>query len=219
MKYFKVVGLWLAGSIALLLITLLALNTFTYLNFDPNYGFLRLKQEAIRTGWYLPAYYSHVLIAGIVLLIGFFQIITRISLKWRKLHRLLGRVYVYGILFFAAPGGLLMSFFIQRGPWVLASFMLQSILWFVFTAIAVTEARKNNIEKHRKWMLRSYSLAFAAVTLRLYAFISSDSINLSDPGSYEIIAWMSWLLNLVAVELYLHYNKKVVYGKEGIQMI
>lgn len=112
-----------------------------------------------------------------------------------------------------------MSFFIQRGPWVLASFMLQSILWFVFTAIAVTEARKNNIEKHRKWMLRSYSLAFAAVTLRLYAFISSDSINLSDPGSYEIIAWMSWLLNLVAVELYLHYNKKVVYGKEGIQMI
>lgn len=208
LKYAKNVGRWSLGGVILLLIVLLALNTFSYLNFDPTYGFLRLKQAAIQTGWYLPAYYSHVLIAGVILLTGFFQVNTRLSLKRRKIHRLFGRVYAYGILLFAAPGGLVMSLFIHRGPWVLTSFILQSILWFVFTARAITEARRNNIEMHRQWMWRSYALTFAAVTLRLYAFFTSTSIDLADPASYGIIAWLSWTLNLVVIELYLRFGNK-----------
>ena len=88
--------------IALLMLAIpLSFNALSYLNFDTQYGFLHLKKKAIDTGWYLPAYYSHVLFAGIILLIGFFQIHPTWGLHWRKLHRLLGKVYVGGILFFA----------------------------------------------------------------------------------------------------------------------
>lgn len=201
---------WLLGIIVSFLIISLSWNALSYFNFDATYGFLRLKQAAIATGLYLPAYYAHVLAAGAILTLGFFQLNTRISLKWRKLHRIVGKCYAYGILFFAAPGGLVMSFFIERGPWVLLSFILQCTCWFAFTAMAVIKIRKGDVVEHRKWMWRSYALTFAAVTLRLYVFFSTSSYDLTQPEAYGIIAWMSWVVNLVVVEIYLRvYNKGV----------
>ncbi|MBL0742920.1 DUF2306 domain-containing protein [Chryseolinea lacunae] len=188
---------------ALLLTVLLAGNTLTYLNFDPQFSFLRLKQEAIATGWYLPFYYSHVLVGGIILVAGLLQLHPWSLQKFRPVHRALGYVYVMGILFFAAPGGLVMSFFIHRGPWVEISFVLQCTLWFAFTALAFDRIRKKDVAAHRRWMLRSYALTFAAVTLRLYIFASSSRFNLNQPEAYATIAWLSWVPNLLVAEFYI----------------
>jgi uncharacterized membrane protein YozB (DUF420 family) len=160
---------------AVVLGVLLAANALSYINFDPQYGFLRLKQEAIATGLYLPFYYSHVLVAGLILLIGFFQLHPASMRKYRRIHRITGYIYVMGILFFAAPGGLVMSFFIGRGPLVLASFLCQSVLWFWFTAMALEKIRRGDIEAHKQWMWRSFALTFAAITLRVYIFFVSWS--------------------------------------------
>lgn len=203
---------WLTKLFVALFLVLgiaLSLNSLKYLNFDPSYGFLRLKQSAIATGWYLPAYYSHVLISALILLAGFFQV-SNIGRKWIKLHRWLGRIYVFGILFFAAPGGLVMSMFIDRGPWVLTSFLMQVGLWFVFTSIAFRKILNGDIEAHRKWMWRSFALACAAITLRIYIFIFSFSIDLSQPGAYAVIAWASWVVNLVVVEWAVTRKSKAV---------
>jgi hypothetical protein len=189
--------------IVVLLGVALAANALKYSNFDPQYGFLRLKQQAIATGWYLPAYYSHVLVGGIILLAGFFQLHPKSIKHFRKLHRIVGYIYVMGILFFAAPGGIVMSFFIDRGPWVLGSFLVQGSLWFWFTATAFDRIRKKDIEGHRQWMWRSYALTFAAITLRVYIFITSYKYNLSVPEAYATLAWLSWVPNLLIIELYL----------------
>ncbi|MBS1555578.1 MAG: DUF2306 domain-containing protein [Bacteroidetes bacterium] len=188
------------------LVVSLSINAFTYANFDFKYSFLRLKQEAITTGWYLPAYYSHVLIAGLILLAGFFQVNSRLSLGGRRLHRAIGYVYAYGIFFFAAPGGLVMSFFIDRGPVVLLSFVLQTIAWVWFTAVAVYKAKMKDISRHRKWMLRSYAITFAAVSLRVYTFVFTGSIDLMHPLSYGLIAWASWVVNLIGLEVYFYFR-------------
>jgi len=181
----------------------LAINALSYGNFNPHYSFLKLKQQAIATGWYLPAYYSHVLIGGIILVIGFFQLHPASIRRFTKLHRFLGYIYVMGILFFAAPGGIVMSLFVNRGPWVLVSFLLQGCLWFMFTALAFDRIRKKQIEAHRAWMWRSYALTFAAITLRVYIFITSYKYNLSEPEAYAILAWLSWLPNLFVAEIFL----------------
>ncbi|NOT75923.1 MAG: DUF2306 domain-containing protein [Cyclobacteriaceae bacterium] len=181
----------------------LSLNAFTYFNFDGNYGFLRLKREAIATGWYLPAFYSHVLIAGMVLVIGFFQFSTSLRHRSPGLHRTLGKIYVFGILFFSAPGGFVMSLFINRGSLVLLSFFVQCTLWFWFTYLAYHKIRKRDITSHREWMIRSFALTLAAITLRVYVFASSWSFDLSQPAAYATIAWLSWLPNLILAELYI----------------
>lgn len=195
--------------LVLLLVLALALagNALLYLNFDPTYGFLRLKQQAIATGWYLPAYYAHVLIGGIILVVGFFQLHPASRHKFRKLHRMLGYVYVVGILLFAAPGGLVMSFFINRGPWVQLSFLAQVSLWFYFTTMAIYSIRQRKIAEHGRWMWRSFALTLAAITLRVYIFITSYHYDLSQPQAYATLAWLSWVPNLLVVEFYLIRSK------------
>jgi hypothetical protein len=200
---------WITNVLGFLIFVLgaaLALNALTYINFDVRYGFLKLKQQAIATGWYLPAYYSHVLVSALILLSGLFQL-SAIGRRWTQVHRVLGYVYVMGILFFAAPGGLVMSLFINRGPVVLTSFFVQGTLWFVFTAIAFNRIRQHDIESHREWMWRSFALTSAAITLRIYIFIFSYSTDLSQPVAYSVLSWLSWVPNLVLVEWWLRRKK------------
>lgn len=195
-------------AITVLLAAALSFNAFSYINLDPKYGFLRLKQEAIATGWYLPAYYAHVLVAALILLIALFQVYPPLGMRWRNAHKALGKIYVFGILFFSAPGGLIMSLFIERGQWVTFSFVLQSLLWWIFTLLAFISIRKGNIIAHRAWMFRSVALTLAAITLRVYAFFSSASVDLTHPAAYTTIAWLSWGVNLAVVEVYLlKYDK------------
>ena len=207
---------WIVRSFAVLFLALgvaLAVSSLRYINFDPTYGFLRLKQAAIETGWYLPAYYAHVLISALILLIGFFQV-SNIGRKWIRLHRWLGRSYVFGILLFAAPGGLVMSMFINRGPWVLGSFLIQASLWFVFTALAFRRILNRDISAHREWMWRSFALACAAITLRIYIYIFSFFTDLSQPGAYAMIAWASWVGNLVIVEWMILYSRRTRFARQ-----
>jgi hypothetical protein len=201
MQWFLRLGRGFFILVILLLAVLLAVNALSYANFDTHYGFLKLKQQAIASGWYLPAYYSHVLISGLILVAGFFQLFPSSSGKFPRVHRALGYFYVMGILFFAAPGALGMSLFIGRGPWVLSSFLLQSVLWFYFTAVAFREIRNGNIAAHKRWMWRSYALTFAAITLRVYIFILSRDVDLSQPEMYAALAWLSWVPNLVVVKM------------------
>jgi len=201
MRWFLRIAKGIAVFVLLILAVALAANALSYSNLDPRYGFLQLKQQAIATGWYLPGYYAHVLISGIILVAGFFQVFPQSSRRFVRVHRLLGYIYVLGILFFAAPGALVMSLFINRGPWVLASFLLQCTLWFAFTAIAFREIRKRNIAAHKRWMWRSYALTFAAITLRVYIFFTSYQVSLDQPGAYAALAWLSWVPNLILVEL------------------
>jgi uncharacterized membrane protein YozB (DUF420 family) len=198
--------------VLLLLAVPLSINALSYLNLDTQYGFLRLKKDAIATGWYLPAYYGHVIIAAIILLIGFFQVHPTFGLRWRKTHRLLGKVYVGGILLFSAPGGLVMSMFIDRGPVVQASFVLQCSLWFMFTWLAFVRIRQRDIQAHRRWMLRSFALTLAAITLRVYVFLGSLSFDLAQPTAYATIAWLSWVPNIVVCELYLRASNRPIYS-------
>lgn len=188
-------------TLVFILALLLAGNALSYFNFDPTYSFLKLKQDAIATGWYLPAYYSHVLTGGIILVIGFIQLIPAVREKHKRLHKGLGYFYVLGILFFSAPGGLVMSFFIDRGIWVQASFLLQVTLWFYFTAQAFSKIRQGDITNHQYYMWRSYALTLAAITLRIYIFMTAESYNLAQPQAYATIAWLSWVPNWMAAEV------------------
>jgi len=185
----------------------LSIHTLTYLNFNSQYGFLKLKQEAILTGWYLPAYYSHILIGGIVLIAGFFQFNEGIRIGFPRVHRSIGYIYIFGILFLAAPGGMVMAFFINRGPIVLVSFVLQCTLWIYFTSMGFRKVLDRRIEEHEKWIMRSYALTLAAITLRLYIFAASYWIDLSNATAYGFFAWLSWVPNLMVAEVLIY--KKV----------
>jgi hypothetical protein len=58
--------------------------------------------------------------------------------------------------------------------------------------------------QHRRWMIRSFALTAAAITLRMYlplVFVFHWPFSIA----YPAIAWLCWIPNVVAVEMYLRY--------------
>jgi hypothetical protein len=59
--------------------------------------------------------------------------------------------------------------------------------------------RSANFGLHREWMIRSYALCLAAVTLRLYLPLAALG-GIPFEEAYPAIAWLCWVPNLVAAE-------------------
>jgi len=193
---------------AFLWVAMLCIGVFVmYSGFFKYQGvFLTIKHAAINTGWYLPAFYCHIIGSSIILFAGFFQFSKKVYNN-RPLHKSLGKLYVFGVLFFSAPGAYVMTLFVNRGNWVFASFFVQNTLWVIFTLLAWRYIKKGRVTDHIYMMRRSYALAFAAVTLRFYIWdltVFGHGVNFEN--NYIIIAFLSWVPNLLVAELINYFD-------------
>lgn len=174
--------------------------TIEYLSFKSDVNFLLEKQDIVFDPIWRPTFYFHVISGMLVILIGPFQFLKKFRQKQLSLHRFSGKIYVYGVLCIAAPTGLIMAFYAEGGIWSTVAFTVMSLLWFITTLMAIIKIKQRDIEGHKIWMMRSYALSFAAVTLRilvplfsLYIYDNKDLITVST-------AWLSWMLNLLIAE-------------------
>ena len=97
---------------------------------------------------------------------------------------------------FSADGGLVAK----------VGFGMLAVTWLSSTGIAFRQIRARDVAGHRRWMLRSYALTLAAVTLRLY-LPCLNAIGFSFEDSYISVAWISWVPNLILVELFLQRRR------------
>lgn len=171
----------------------------------PDNGFLLTKTEAVRYSVYLPAFYIHIVTGSIVLITGVFQLSQWIRARYPVWHRASGRVYIFIILIFTAPSGLVMATYANGGLAAGVGFALLALLWWFFTWKGFRNAIHKKLEIHREFMLRSYALTFAAVTLRLYSFFFALA-GFKGETIYILIAWLSWVPSLVVMEIYLRQN-------------
>lgn len=177
--------------------------TFMYWNFRPDVNFLLTKQDLVDHPIWRPAFYVHIFGGMLAIVLGPLNFIKYIRRKNLNLHRVLGKTYVASILFIAAPTGLYMAFYANGGFSASIGFILMSILWFYTTFMAVNTIRKKQIAEHVKWMVRSYAMTFAAVTLRLWVPFLSLAVEMDHLKVIIITAWISWIFNLMAAELIL----------------
>ncbi|HEY1447886.1 MAG TPA: DUF2306 domain-containing protein [Caulobacteraceae bacterium] len=147
-----------------------------------------------------PWLYIHITGAATALLIGPLQFVPRIRQR-RPVHRWLGRIYVVGCLIGGA-GGLVVAFGSTAGPIATAGFGSLAVTWIVTNVQGWRMARARRFDVHRAWMIRSFALTFAAVTLRLYLpLIQLTGAPFVD--GYRAISFLCWIPNLIAAELYI----------------
>jgi len=60
--------------------------------------------------------------------------------------------------------------------------------------------RVRDVRHHREWMLRSYALIFAAVTLRVWMPILATVYQGQFVPAYRWSAWLCWVPNVLVVE-------------------
>ncbi len=143
----------------------------------------------------------HALGGAIALLAGPLQFVPRFrESNWNR-HRLLGWIYCSAVLL-GWCASLWIAPHAQTG-WIASSgFLTLGATWIVATGLAVRFILRGDAITHRRWMIRSYALTAAAITLRVYLPLS---VAFDWPFSiaYPAIAWLCWIPNALAAEVYL----------------
>ncbi len=175
--------------------------TLRYIPFSTEASFLQIKQTEVGTiRPYLSIFYTHVYSAICCLIAGFTQFNSSILSKYKRLHKYMGYVYVLTVVFLAAPSGIYIGYYANGGWLAQFSFMLLGSLWLLFTIKAMIAIKDGQIKLHREFMLRSFALAFSAITLRLWKVILVYLFHPAPMDVYQIIAWLGWIPNLVVIE-------------------
>lgn len=187
-------GLWLTILLSIIVVVMSA----RFFNFERQ-DILMGKPDALyAASWYQLSFYTHVGAGMIALLLGPFQFMRSLRNRYLSWHRRLGKIYLIAI----AIGGItgLIIALQAEGGWVGRSgFLGMSTAWLISGYIAWRAILRKEVERHQRWMIRNFAVTFAAVSLRLGLLLTATGW-LTFAEIYPILAWASWVLNLIFVE-------------------
>ena len=138
---------------------------------------------------------------------GLIQLWLGATQRTGSLHRNLGRVYLGGVAVGSA-GAFFLALTIERRYFAYASglFMLATA-WVLTTWMAYAAIRKRAIERHREWMIRSYTVTFAFVLFRLMDQLLIHWRVAPEDQIDAMSAWACWSVPLLLVEPVLQFRK------------
>lgn len=194
----------------------IGLYPFLYLLLDMSGGFPASKGDLLQSKLWNIAFYQHILLGAVAMLTGWSQFSKRIRNRNLNVHRTLGKIYVIAVVLSGAAGFYL-ALFATGGLMSSLGFSFLAVSWLFTTLQAYLLIRKREIDAHQYWMIRSYALCWAAVTLRLWIPFFQLATDLEFITAYRIIAWLCWVPNLVVAEIIvanLKRNNRIVSRKE-----
>lgn len=114
------------------------------------------------------AIWLHMVFGSVALITGALNFRHAIRHRWPAAHRKLGELYVLSCLVTGGAGAWL-AVFAYGGLANRLGFAGLALATLTTTAMAYRHARGRRFPAHRAWMIRSYAMIFAAVTLRVPA--------------------------------------------------
>jgi hypothetical protein len=154
-----------------------------------------IAENLLRKPWLV----LHVAGSATALLVSPLQLIPAIRKRRPTLHRWLGRLYTLGCTL-GGVAGLPLAVGSAAGGVATAGFGLLAMLWLWTTLAGWRAGFRHQIAEHRIWMLRSFSLTYAAVTLRIYLAIL-PLLPIAFVTGYRAVAFLCWVPNLLLAEL------------------
>jgi uncharacterized membrane protein len=186
-------GLWWVGAVSSVLIALVS-----YRYFAPS---IPVPSSITGNPMARPWLWVHAGLAATALITGPWQFIPAVRARWPRVHRVLGRVYLFCCMV-GGVAGLLLASGTTAGPIAGAGFGLLAIAWIGVNANALRLALDGRYAEHRRWMIRSFALTFGAVTLRIY-LPAAQAMGIEFLTAYRAISWLAWIPNLMLAELYI----------------
>lgn len=141
----------------------------------------------------------HIIPGGLALILGAFQFNSNLRSRFTRMHRNCGRAYVVFVLT-GAVAGLFLAWYTPQSVATRLGFASLAVVWFYSGVMAYLAIRAGNIKLHQQWMIRSYALTLAAVSLRIQLPLYQGAVGLSFEEAYAIVAWFCWIPNLVIAE-------------------
>ena len=107
--------------------------------------------------WLLP----HGLAGACAIFLGPLQFSDRLRARYAKLHRVIGRIYIFGAMV-VAPLGTYIQYFQERMGMTRSFTMAAAVdaaLLMITTGIAFAFILQGKVQQHRQWMTRSFAVA------------------------------------------------------------
>lgn len=158
------------------------------------------QAETYATYW-LPLY-VHVIGGAVALIAAAFNLVSGLRRRARRAHRITGVAYVAAVAV-SAPAGFVLAFHayggrMPAGDFVATSgFALLAVAWFATTALALRAILRGDRTTHGFWMILSFSLVFAAVTLRIYLSVLMGIGEDAFEFWYPALGWLCWVPNVL----------------------
>lgn len=153
----------------------------------------RLRNNSDHAG----IFFVHIYTGNIALALGTLQTVKSLRSAHPQIHRWIGRLYVLFVLISAG-----MSFGLSpRLPAFGTGYGRQigATLWASFTILGVIAIRNSDVEKHRRWMMRSYAFAYMGITFMILSAARTVSGIPLEYG-YPIVIHMSFVVNMAVCE-------------------
>ncbi len=145
------------------------------------------------------AFYMHISFGGLSLLTGWSQFSEKIRTRYIGFHRVMGFTYLLAVALSGIAGGYL-ALYANGGLISNFGFGFLALGWLFTTSIAYREISHGRINAHQEWMIRSYALTFAAVTLRVWLPLLQGVFHLDFVDAYRMVAWLCWVPNVIFAE-------------------
>lgn len=143
---------------------------------------------------------AHIFASAAALVLGPVQFMPQLRTRWPTFHKIVGRAYLALAVPVGGLAGLYLSGFAFGGIASRLGFGLLAVAWLYTAFRGFIAIQSRELSAHRRWMIRNFSLTFAAVTLRLYLPIT-QFLGVPFELSYQIVSWMAWVPNLMVGEL------------------
>jgi hypothetical protein len=134
--------------------------------------------------------------------------------RWPRLHRWVGRVYVFaGVL----PCSIMLVglLFAIGEPTNTADFFW-GVVWLTATAIAWRNARRGRFAEHRQWMSYSIALTFVVTTnAGLYIAALHLAPLISPAVIHDSLNWLTWVLHLAVAHWYVARGTSATRERQG----
>lgn len=191
--------------------------TLQYIPIRYDVAFLAIKQDYIHLLHYRIAFFVHVFSAIFVLMAGYTQFSKRFRARHKRLHKRIGWIYAGVTILLAGPSGLIIGIYANGGLSSQIAFCLLALLWVLFTLMAILKIIQKQVQAHQQWMIRSFSLALSALTLRAWKYVLVMLFHPKPMDVYRVVAWLGWVLNLLIAELIIFHQSHRKIKSESIK--
>ncbi|EOD65884.1 DUF2306 domain-containing protein [Amycolatopsis vancoresmycina] len=200
----------------LVVVAFLAFSVPPYLTLDPAQSRLRPPDH---NAVYYPALVAHVLFGTVAMTTACFQIWPAFRARYRRGHRITGRIYVFAGALPAGLLGLYIGWHTAAGPSVRVANLVGSALWLTVTLTGLRLARQRRYGEHRRWMARSFALSMSIVLSRVVDVVATivltPQVDTTFRGSEDLMrysaasigVWLSPLLLLLLTDWLLERRK------------
>ena len=153
-------------------------------------------------GWLL----MHMTGGMVALLTGPWQFWTGFRMRYARLHRLTGRIFLCGVAV-GSIGAYRMAIATTFG-WAFGFALLAlATAWVTTAGMAFYAILKGQVQIHKEWMVRAYVVTFAFVTFRVLNDYYPGPRLQPDNDRAITVGWVCWALPLLFTELILQLRR------------